>query len=389
MLLLFAGQLFQPILTFAQTAEWRLVLKNYNNTDPDGVGPATGSVQFALEMHAVAGTIAVREISVGYSYQSTKAMVPTTPGCVPTSNPANITISPEFAAGGYTYATVNQCNVLVTNAGGQVFDRTAAGSLEQGSGSGITLTTTWVPALNITLWTLNPLAPEGGFALLHSSENGTPGPLGSYSVADASGNSVPTNSLSYSTPLSLSSAAMPVTLSNFDITCNTKGVKLNWQTLTEQNSSHFEVERSSNGANGWTVVGTSKALGNSNAAKNYEFIDLKGGSAFYRLRQVDKDGKFTYTGVRRINCQSKQANLFVYPVPAKNVLNIVVATEKNSKATILLADVAGKVVRQVQTQLQSGSNNIRLDVSGLARGEYFLKVLGSDNLQTQKVSIID
>src|SRR2546423_14003439 len=82
----------------AQILEWKLVNPVFNATDPDGAGPATGSVTFTLQIHKqTAGTVSnISAISTGYSWQSTKAMVPTTPGCATVNQPANIVLSSAF-----------------------------------------------------------------------------------------------------------------------------------------------------------------------------------------------------------------------------------------------------------------------------------------------------
>lgn len=365
-------------------------MKSYSTDDPDGPGLAMGSVRFTLEMHTTSGSLAVKEISVGYNYQSTKAMVPTDPGCVASAtNPANITISPQFVAGGYTY-TVNQCNLAVTTGGLQVFDRTATGLLDQGTlGAGITLTTAWVPAFTVTLWALTPVMPEGGYALLQSSFNSSPGPNSNYAVVDGEGNEVPTSSLSFDAPLALTSATLPVGLSKFDITCTGNGAKLNWQTVSEQNSKNFEIEKSTNGATNWITIGSTNAAGNSSLSKQYEYFDLKGGTAYYRLRQIDRDGRFTYSSVQNVTCKAQNSSILLYPVPAKNIVNLVLSTERSSKASIVLVDMSGKVMRQINTSLEKGMNNLKVNVAGLSSGEYILKVVGSDAFKTQKVTILN
>jgi hypothetical protein len=180
---------------------------------------------------------------------------------------------------------------------------------------------------------------------------------------------------------------MPVTLSRFDVVCNNSGAKLNWQTLTEQNSSSFDVERSNTGTDGWSTIASLAAAGNSSAVKSYEFTDLKGDGSFYRLRQVDKDGNTTYSAVQKANC-AKQADLSIYPIPAKDIMNVVIGSDRNSRVTLVLVDLAGKVVKQMVTELQRGSNKITLDVKQLGGGEYFLKVIGTDVSKTQKVSVM-
>src|SRR5689334_3437978 len=106
----------------AQNLEWRLYSVNFNNSDPDGAGPATGSVNFTLQIHTAGGIVNnITQISTGFSYQSTYATVPASPGCAIVSNPANVTLSAAFLAAGFSYTTVNQCNTINLTTGGQNF----------------------------------------------------------------------------------------------------------------------------------------------------------------------------------------------------------------------------------------------------------------------------
>lgn len=380
------GFLFFGISNAQQTAEWRLKQAYYNTTDPDGVGPAVGSVSFTLEMRAVNGApFTASDITVGYSWQSTKAMIPTTSAC--TGNPPpNITISPEFTAATFTYTTVNLCNVLAVTAGGQLFDRTAVGTLSPTTG-GINLTTAWTPAFTVTLWSLSPLAPEAGYVMVHSGDGGSPGPLSSYAMAITSGSGEAiVNSQTYATPLALGSATLPVTFGNINAECLSRGVKLNWNTLAELNTTAFEIEKSKNGSV-WSAIGSVKAAGYSSASKSYQFIDGESGTAIYRLKIVDKDGKFTYSGAVSINCQTRTPQLFVYPVPAKNDLNVVLPSDKAENVTFQVSDLLGRIHQQQVIGVQKGSNNIRLNVRSLNSGEYFLRIIQGDKVTTQKIMI--
>lgn len=371
----------------AQTLEWRLVSADYNSADPDGVGPAKSSVSFTLQAHTTSGTVAnINTISTGWTYQATQ-MVPTGangPGCPSTvSNPANVVVSQSFGTN-WHYNTVNECGLApLSSVGGKFFDFRAVGTFE---GDPTSISTTWVDLFTVTLWTIG-LADEG-YVIINSSEGGSPGEFTTYAVSDDIGTSYSTNSLTYNTPLRLG-PPLPVGLSNFDITCTGNGAKLNWQTLTEQNSKNFEVERSNNGANGWSSIGSTSAAGNSTSVKQYEYYDLKGGTAYYRLRQTDKDGRYTYSSVQKVSCKSPSSSILLYPVPAKNMLNLVLATERDTKATILLVDISGKIMRQVRTDLQKGTNNLKVNIAGLSSGEYILKVVGSEVFKTQKVTIIN
>jgi hypothetical protein len=371
----------------AQTLEWRLVSAGYNSADPDGAGPAKASVSFTLQVHTTSGTVTnINTISTGWSYQLTNHMVPTGasgPGCPSqVSNPANVVVSPTFGTD-WHYNTVNECGVAPQVADTKIFDTRAVGTFE---GNPTSITTTWVDMFTVTLWSVG--VSDEGYVIINSGEGGAPGEFPTYTISDEEGTSFATNSLTYTTPLRLG-PPLPVGLSKFDITCTGNGAKLNWQTASEQNSKNFEVQKSSNGASGWTSIGTLSAAGNSNIAKQYEYYDLKGGSAYYRLRQVDKDGQYTYSGVQNVSCKSRSNNILLYPVPAKNTLNVVLSTERETKATILLVDISGKIMRQVRTDLQKGMNNLKVNVAGLSSGEYILKVVGSEVFNTQKVTIIN
>lgn len=358
--------------SFAQICEWRLGSASYSAADPDGgIGPATGSATFTLQIRVTSGTLPdIGAITTGFSYQSLAAMVPTTPGCATVTSPANITVSPEFAAAGFLYETVFQCNAVSVNTGTQTFNRTASGSLLS-SGAGITLTTTFKDAFTVTLWTLGNSFPEGGYVMINSSASGSPGPLGSYGIFDNFGGDFVTNSLTYTTPLPLG-GALPVLFSKFDAKCTNTGTLISWATTQEANSSKFEIERSTNGTT-WTSIGSVAAAGNSSSNRAYQQIDLIGGTALYRIKQIDKDGQFIYTDIARTNCQVKNISSVIYPVPAKDVLNVVIKSDRATRTQLLVYDMQGKVVKKLDASITAGNNNFRINLAGLASGDYMIR----------------
>lgn len=84
---------------------------------------------------------------------------------------------------------------------------------------------------------------------------------------------------------------------------------------------------------------------------------------------------------------NKNPNLFVYPIPAKNTLNILLTAEKNKKVTIELLDVSGKVCRNLQKDIQKGLNKVSINITQLNSGQYILKVAEGDTVQTKVVLI--
>ncbi len=92
------------------------------------------------------------------------------------------------------------------------------------------------------------------------------------------------------------SGVLPVTISSFTAGVNNNQVTLKWETASENNNKGFEIQRSQGGVN-WTVLGFVSGNVNSSVASMYQFIDSNpfSGVAYYRLRQVDVDGKFNYS----------------------------------------------------------------------------------------------
>jgi Secretion system C-terminal sorting domain len=377
---------------FSQTAQWRLVRDSYSSVDPDGAGAAIGSVVFGLEIRAVGADINdITQISVGYSYQSASALIPTTPGCAANVNsPANTTMGPAFTAVNFQYTGVSQCTNLTTSTGGQTFNRTASGTVDNASAQfNLTLAMGWTRVFTVTLWATGAVAgPEGGYVMVHSGLGGSPGELTSYNVTQSLFNDIVANSISFSAPVPLgSSGVLPVTFNSYDVKCNDKGALITWSTATEQNSDKFEIQRSENTID-WTTIDNVKAAGISNSIKGYQYLDLKGGAAYYRIRQVDLDGKYIYTTVKRTDCKAGQFDVVLYPVPAKDQLTVVIKSDKAVRTDLQMIDMSGKIVSRIPTQVNSGNNTINLNVSKLAAGQYMLVSSDGGVLVNKKFTII-
>ncbi|RYF91128.1 MAG: T9SS type A sorting domain-containing protein [Chitinophagaceae bacterium] len=357
--------------TYSQACEWQLVLQSYSDVDPDGAGPATGSASFTLQLRSTSVNIPdVGVITTGFSYQSAAAMVPTNPGCATVSSPANITVSPEFAAAGFVYETVFQCNAVDFPAGTEIYNRTAAGSLSSNLAGGITLTNQFKDVFTVTLWTLGAGFPQGGYVMIRSGA-GVPGGLGTYGVFDNVGGDFPTTSLTYTTGLALG-GSLPVLFTNFDAKCSSNGTLISWATAQEDNSSSFEIERSTNGTS-WSKIGAVPASGTSSVSRNYQQIDLIGGAAFYRIKQLDKNGQFMYSDIARTNCQVKNISSVIYPVPAHDVLNVVIKSDKAVRTQLMVYDMQGKLVKKLDANVLNGNNNFRINLLGLPSGDYMLR----------------
>jgi hypothetical protein len=162
--------------------------------------------------------------------------------------------------------------------------------------------------------------------------------------------------------------ALPVTLINFRADLlNDHTVEINWQTASETASRSFVVERSTD-ADHWEEVSTVAAAGVATTPQHYRALDETPYSklSYYRLKEIDVDGKFSYSKVIPVRVNTGTA-LAVYPNPVTNG-KLVLAMSKRS--AIKIFNSTGQLVRT----LHSAAGRRELDVSALPNGLYIVQV---------------
>jgi len=151
-------------------------------------------------------------------------------------------------------------------------------------------------------------------------------PVGSVNTATNTVNNI--NNINYSAPWVLVNKNYPLPIELIDFNgkyINDNKIELYWTTATEINNDYFTIEKSSD-LNSWSILTTVKGAGNSNTMLNYSCFDNNpyiGTTNYYRLKQTDYNGKFTY--FKPISIDGKANNNFevnVFPNPCNNVLNI-------------------------------------------------------------------
>jgi hypothetical protein len=171
-------------------------------------------------------------------------------------------------------------------------------------------------------------------------------------------------------------SALPVELLSFAAKkINTSQSLLYWATANELGNSHFEIERSSRDFN-FKKIGTVEGANYSTSQIDYQFIDQSpvSGMNYYRLKQVDFDGQFEYSEIRRLDFQNHVSNITVYPNPARDVLNLKnegMISDENSMTCTLL-DQRGSIVQEFQ--VASDFSEHKIDISFLPRGIYTFKI---------------
>ena len=181
---------------------------------------------------------------------------------------------------------------------------------------------------------------------------------------------------------------LPIELLYFNAQPDGNLVALNWSTASEFNNNHFEVERSDN-AISFTNIASVNAYGdgNNNSIQLYSTIDnaSRNNIIYYRLKQIDNDGKSKYSEIKSVNFISKHI-LTVYPNPTCNNLTVDTGESfQNTDAKII--DVLGNEI--LFFTLHSSINQI--NVSSLESGQYYLVIDSKEatsNNRFQKTKIV-
>ncbi len=155
-------------------------------------------------------------------------------------------------------------------------------------------------------------------------------------------------------------------------------VNIAWQTATESNNNYFEIERSENGIDFITIseIKSKSENGNSLKTLNYQMIDINTlpGISYYRLKQVDFDGYFTYSNVESIEWHAK-GEIKIVPNPIDQLCTIKFE-EGNSIKQLEIFNSIGEIVKTISL-MDLTQKTIQLDFFNMATGIYYLKADGS------------
>ena len=165
---------------------------------------------------------------------------------------------------------------------------------------------------------------------------------------------------------------LPVHFSSFNATCDKSKVILAWKTAQEQNSSHFEIETSTDGIH-WTVIGNLASAGNSAIERSYSFTDNNPvANNSYRIAAYAIDGSVHYTNELGSSCTVTDLAFTLWPNPASDIVFVNLASDNTSQATIKLFDNKGALIKIQKTTLSQGGNQVRVDIGSLPGGVYTL-----------------
>ncbi|MGL6266817.1 MAG: T9SS type A sorting domain-containing protein, partial [Chitinophagaceae bacterium] len=213
-------------------------------------------------------------------------------------------------------------------------------------------------------------------------------PLNLTQITDNNGCSVTVNQLVNQTV----NNPLPVSLTSFSAKLDQdNNVKLDWSTASESNNKGFEIIRSTDAAK-WLSIGFVEGSGTSSLSRTYSLVDknLSSGKYFYRLKQVDYDGKFNYSNIIAIDVNGKLAYTLnqSYPNPSYGASTITYSIPVKSKVTLTVYDVQGRVVRVLQNgERAAGKYAVTVPSDLLNTGIYYYKLEAGEFKSTRKMIV--
>lgn len=162
------------------------------------------------------------------------------------------------------------------------------------------------------------------------------------------------------------------------------GVQVDWQAKTETDMDHYEVEKSTDGAN-FNKQNTTAAIGNSNGPVNYSWFDATPvkGNNFYRVKAFDKIGNIKYTSIAKVNFGSAQPAISIVPNPIiNNAFGLQLTDIEKGTYSLILYNNLGQ--QMYNTKLQHDGRSVLKHIEpgvALASGSYHLLLLGDNNVR--------
>lgn len=188
---------------------------------------------------------------------------------------------------------------------------------------------------------------------------------------------------------------VPVEFSSFSINVTGNDVTLNWVTATETNNRGFDIERAEKTGNDplWVKVGYAAGNGTTTEPMAYTFTNrhVLPGSYAYRLKQIDLDGSFNYSGQvdAEVAVQLQFALSCNYPNPFNPSTQIEYTIPEDAYVTLKVFNTLGQeAVCLVDGLVKAGSHQVTFNASGMSSGVYFYKIESGSKILVKKMMVL-
>jgi len=185
---------------------------------------------------------------------------------------------------------------------------------------------------------------------------------------------------------------LPVELVSFTATVMSGKVSLNWGTATEVNNAGFTVEKKAGAS--WNKIGYVEGHGTTNAPQKYSFTDIATtGKYQYRLKQIDRDGRFEYSNVVEATVALVSADYKLgqnYPNPFNPSTIITFALKNTEHATVTIYNMLGQEVATLFNGVANANElySLSFDASNLPSGMYVYALRSANRSEVKKMSLL-
>lgn len=327
------------------------------------------TLQFDLEIQASVGTIYLGNADIKFRLDATKFSSPAISRVSSTSTLLSTTDanvgSSYVPASSFTAANEITVNINTPAPADQTdFDERVAK---------ITSTFSRIASFRITNFN-GGTAAASGFACQ---------PIGTiiYTIA-------PTGTFQETAVMTDCNVLLPLELTDFTGKEMKEANVLNWETATERDVSHFEIEKSKGDNKRFLKIANVKAIGNATTPQYYTVSDSSPSNLdYYRMKMMDNDGQFTYSKTISI-ARKNDVKIDYYPNPASSFVNIQLEVKKYKFVTIDLLDVTGKVIATQSKGRDKGDNtSFVLNVEHIPNGIYTAAVTIDGVLSFHKIAV--
>ncbi|MES2836993.1 MAG: T9SS type A sorting domain-containing protein [Bacteroidota bacterium] len=188
-------------------------------------------------------------------------------------------------------------------------------------------------------------------------------------------------------------AILPIVLNNFNAQQNNNNVIINWQVEEAKNTDYVTLESSLNGFD-FLPIESFKVKTKSN--KKYEYTDsitpkkISDGFIYYRLKSTDFNGELNYSELISVHYKAINLveDLVLFPNPATNVLNLYFFSKESSQITLIVSDVLANKIYEKEFSINTGKNNLTIDLLNFKNGIYHLNGFDSKKLMLLSKSFI-
>lgn len=180
---------------------------------------------------------------------------------------------------------------------------------------------------------------------------------------------------------------VPIELAEFTGRQTNQSVVLEWITQSEVENSHFIIEYADESLE-FVQIGQVNGSGTTTTTQHYRFVHENptfGANQYYRLKQVDFDGKFSYTKIVSVYMEGNIEQISVFPTPATTDVTVLVNIKNSDSYTLTITDLNGKVIHNDVFNLFAGEQSLQLDIANWPSGHYIYRLTNKRDQMTTSI----